>query len=145
MFFQRFHIVAQLSLYCDAKTKGHVMRDASHIDYACRTCTIMWEILFHMIVHVTGIFEVRYQFEFYAYHILFWCHNEKNVTSQCKNDAKKKPPLPASLLVDFVLYRAFNIFQVYQYFTIYKQYFLLKFEQFSWISCTTLFKMQRPF
>jgi len=30
------------------------------------------------------------------------------------------------------MYRAFNIFQVYQYFTIYrsKRYFLLKFEQF---------------
>jgi len=27
--------------------------------------------------------------------------------------------------------RAFNIFQVYHYLTIYKQYFLLKFEQFS--------------
>jgi hypothetical protein len=27
--------------------------------------------------------------------------------------------------------RAFNIFQVYQYFTIYRQYFLLKFEEFS--------------
>jgi len=26
--------------------------------------------------------------------------------------------------------RAFNIFQVYQYFTIYRRYFLLKFEQF---------------
>ena len=30
--------------------------------------------------------------------------------------------------------RAFNIFHVYQYFTIYRQYFLLKFEQYSWIS-----------
>ena len=42
----------------------------------------------------------------------------------------------------------FNIFQVYQYFTIYRQYFLLKFEQFAWISYTTLFKIrrcQRPF
>ena len=28
------------------------------------------------------------------------------------------------------IYRPFNIFQVYQYFTIYRQYFLLKFEQF---------------
>jgi hypothetical protein len=27
--------------------------------------------------------------------------------------------------------KAFNIFQVYQYFTIYRQYILLKFEQFS--------------
>ena len=39
--------------------------------------------------------------------------------------------------------KAFNIFQVYQYFTIYRQYFLLKFEQFSWISYTTLFKIRR--
>jgi hypothetical protein len=41
-------------------------------------------------------------------------------------------------------------FQVYQYFTIYRWYFLSKFEQFSWISytCTTLFKIrkyQKPF
>jgi len=49
------------------------------------------------------------------------------------------------------LLRAFNIFQVYQYIlyiTIYRRYFLLKFEQFSWISYTTLFKIsryQRPF
>ena len=28
--------------------------------------------------------------------------------------------------------RVFNIFQVYQYFTIYRQYFFLKFEKFSW-------------
>jgi hypothetical protein len=34
--------------------------------------------------------------------------------------------------------KAFNIFQVYQYFTTYRQYFLLKFEKFSWISYTTL-------
>ena len=27
--------------------------------------------------------------------------------------------------------RTFNIFQVYQYFSIYRQYFLLKFEQYS--------------
>jgi len=27
--------------------------------------------------------------------------------------------------------RAFNIFEVYQYFTIYRRYFILKFEQFS--------------
>ena len=33
-----------------------------------------------------------------------------------------------------------NIFQVYQYFTIYRQYFLLKFEQYSWISYTTFRK-----
>ena len=39
----------------------------------------------------------------------------------------------------FVTTTAFNIFQVYQYFmiTIYRHNFLLKFEQFSWISCTT--------
>jgi hypothetical protein len=30
----------------------------------------------------------------------------------------------------FTLLRAFNIFQVYQYFTIYRWYFLLKFDQF---------------
>jgi hypothetical protein len=46
-------------------------------------------------------------------------------------------------------HRAFNIFQVYQYFTIYTWYFfLLKFEHCSWISYTTLFKIrryQRPF
>jgi hypothetical protein len=48
--------------------------------------------------------------------------------------------------------RAFNIFQVYQYFTIYRPnyrwYLLLKFEQLLWISYTTLFKIkryQRPF
>jgi hypothetical protein len=28
------------------------------------------------------------------------------------------------------IHMAFNIFQVYQYFTIYRRYFLLKFEQF---------------
>ena len=39
--------------------------------------------------------------------------------------------------------RAFNIFQVYQYFTIYRGYFLLKLEQFSWISCTTLVRIRR--
>jgi hypothetical protein len=38
--------------------------------------------------------------------------------------------------------RAFNIVQVYHCFTIYKQYFLLKFELFSWISYTTLFKIR---
>jgi hypothetical protein len=31
------------------------------------------------------------------------------------------------------------MFQMYQYFTIYRWYLLLKFEHFSWISCTTLF------
>jgi hypothetical protein len=39
-------------------------------------------------------------------------------------------------------------FQNYQYFIIYRQYFLLNFEQFSWISYATLFKIrryQRPF
>jgi hypothetical protein len=37
---------------------------------------------------------------------------------------------------------------LYEYFTIYRWYFLLKFEQFSWISYATLFKIrryQRPF
>ena len=38
--------------------------------------------------------------------------------------------------------RAFNIFQVYQYFTLYRGYFLFKFEQFSWISYTTPFKIR---
>jgi hypothetical protein len=49
-----------------------------------------------------------------------------------------------------VVTTAFNIFQVYQlflikYFTIYKQYryFLLKFEQFFWISYTTIFIIRR--
>jgi hypothetical protein len=44
--------------------------------------------------------------------------------------------------------RAFIIFQVYQYFTACRRYFWLKFEQFSLISYTTLFKIrsyQRPF
>ena len=44
--------------------------------------------------------------------------------------------------------RAFHIFQVYQYFTIYRWQFLLKFEQYSSIFYTTLFKIrryQRPF
>jgi hypothetical protein len=44
--------------------------------------------------------------------------------------------------------RAFIIFQVYQYFTVYRRYFWLKFEQISLISYTTLFKIgryQRPF
>jgi hypothetical protein len=36
-----------------------------------------------------------------------------------------------------IIYRAFNIIQVYQHFTIYTQYFLLKFEQF-WFSPGTL-------
>ena len=46
------------------------------------------------------------------------------------------------------LIRTFNIVHVYQYFTIYWWYFLLKFEQFSWISYKILFKIwryQRPF
>ena len=34
--------------------------------------------------------------------------------------------------------KAFNVFQVYQYFTIYRRYIFLKFEYFSWISCATL-------
>jgi hypothetical protein len=42
-----------------------------------------------------------------------------------------------------VFSRAFNIFQVYQYFTIYKLYFLLKCERFSWMSYTTLFEIRR--
>jgi hypothetical protein len=37
----------------------------------------------------------------------------------------------------------FNISQVYQYFTIYRWYFLLIFEQYSWVSYTTLFKIRR--
>ena len=44
--------------------------------------------------------------------------------------------------------RAFHIFQVYQYFYIYRWQFLLKFEQYSSIFYTTLFKIrryQRPF
>ena len=39
--------------------------------------------------------------------------------------------------------RTFNIFQIYQYFTIYKCYFLLKFVQYSGISYITLFKIRR--
>ena len=44
--------------------------------------------------------------------------------------------------------RAFIIFQVYQYFTVCRRYFWLKFKQFSLNSYTTLFKIrsyQRPF
>ena len=41
------------------------------------------------------------------------------------------------------LMRTFNIFQISQKFTIYRRYFLLKFEQFSWICYTTLFKIRR--
>jgi len=37
----------------------------------------------------------------------------------------------------------FQYFQVYQYFAIYRWYYLLKFEEFSWISCTKLFKIRR--
>ena len=29
--------------------------------------------------------------------------------------------------------KAFNIFQVYQYFSIYRQYFFIKYEHFAWI------------
>ena len=51
------------------------------------------------------------------------------------------------IVVGFILpmhlCRAFNIFQVYQYFTIYRWYFLLKFEQYLWISYTTLCKIRR--
>ena len=52
---------------------------------------------------------------------------------------------PNTFQATSAIYRDFNIFQVYQYFTICRQYFLLK---FSLISYTTLFKMrryQRPF
>ena len=37
----------------------------------------------------------------------------------------------------------FNIFQVYQYFTIYRRFILLKFEKISWISYKTLIKIRR--
>ena len=40
-------------------------------------------------------------------------------------------------------FRAFNISQVYQYFTVYRRYFVLWLEQFIWISDTTLFKNRR--
>jgi hypothetical protein len=49
-------------------------------------------------------------------------------------------------IVSYIIeYRDFNIFQVYQYFIIYRRYFLLKFEQFSWITYTTLFKTKDHF
>ena len=38
----------------------------------------------------------------------------------------------------------FNIFQVYQYFTIYRQYFFLKFEHFSLIFYATLWYTEVP-
>jgi hypothetical protein len=44
--------------------------------------------------------------------------------------------------------KAFNIFQVYQYFIIYRQYFFLKFGHFSWLSYAAVFEIrryQRPF
>jgi hypothetical protein len=43
------------------------------------------------------------------------------------------------------IYKAFNIFQVYQYldFTIYRWYFKSRLKQFSWISYTTPFKIRR--
>ena len=50
--------------------------------------------------------------------------------------------------IPFMPSRAFNIFQVYQYFTIYRWYLFIKFWTISWISYTTLFKIrryQRPF
>jgi len=34
-------------------------------------------------------------------------------------------------LLDFSVSRAFNICQIYQYFTVYRWYFFLKFEHFS--------------
>ena len=37
----------------------------------------------------------------------------------------------------------FNIFQAYQYFTIYRRYFVLKFEYFHILSYTTIFKIWR--
>ena len=37
----------------------------------------------------------------------------------------------------------FNIFQVYQYFIIYRRYFSLKFEKFSWILYATFFEIRR--
>jgi hypothetical protein len=55
---------------------------------------------------------------------------------------------PIRLAAILVIIMAFNIFQVYQYFTIYRRCLLFKFEQFSWISYTTLFtirRYQRPF
>jgi hypothetical protein len=58
---------------------------------------------------------------------------------------KKIAYLPTSKIV---IHRAFNIFQVYQYFIIYRWYRLLKFEHFSLTSYTTLFEIrryQRPF
>ena len=41
-------------------------------------------------------------------------------------------------MVKLYMTRAYNNFQVYQYLTIYRWYFLLKFEQFSRISYTML-------
>ena len=42
--------------------------------------------------------------------------------------------LPFIHLFNFALFRIFNVFQVFKYLNITKQYFLLKFEHFSWIS-----------
>jgi hypothetical protein len=46
-------------------------------------------------------------------------------------------------LLGFMHPQGFNFFQMYQYFTIYRQYFFLKNEHFSWISYTTFFEIRR--
>ena len=46
-------------------------------------------------------------------------------------------------IIKMILQKNTYIVQVYQYFTIHRWYFLLRFLQFSWISCTTLFKIRR--
>jgi hypothetical protein len=82
---------------------------------------------------------------------------EKQIVFFVHGAEKKKKNVPIIHILSTIIWSpeiiaprlgAFNIFQVYQYFTIYRRYFLLKFEQFSWISYTTLFKIrryQRPF
>jgi hypothetical protein len=68
----------------------------------------------------------------------FWHEdNNMNILWILLNNLVTNISQVAQLKLIFV-YQGFNIFQVYLDFTIYRQYFLLKFEQFSWISYTTL-------
>jgi hypothetical protein len=60
---------------------------------------------------------------------------QQQVAAVSTDDKKNKDKPKVSM--------AFNIFQVYQYFTIYRRYFVLKFEYFHILSYTTIFKIWR--
>ena len=74
--------------------------------------------------------------------LLLLCRKKNQVILLALKSENTEKPQPSFVLsCENKTCRAFNIFQVYQYFTSYRSwYFLLKFE---WISYTTLFKIRR--